>query len=150
MRKKLKAIIAFSSTLMLGLTACSSTPKNYELPSSDQFQGYTILDSVERDTVSATVKNNEKIAVALRDIVTTSYSFIEPRYSNSMVHYDGASNCCHPNTHLIGNSGLAVYKFSFIGKGQTTIHIIARQKGLSAVANHFETDHDYEINVNVE
>lgn len=126
-----------------------STPKSYILPKAEQYQGYKIIDGVDKDTVFAKIKTDEKIAVVLRDISTTSYSFIEPRYNNSMVQYDGKSQCCGPEGPIVGNTGLVVYKFSFIGKGKTTIKLIARQKGLSVTANSFETDHVYGVNVEV-
>lgn len=146
-----KTLVGFSLALgsVTFLSACSSS-KTYNLPTEDQYQGYKIIDGVDKDTVFAKIKTEDKIAVVLRDISTTSYSFIEPRYNNSMAHFDGKSQCCGPDSPLMGNTGLIVYKFSFIGKGKTTINIVARQKGLSATANSFETDHVYSVNAEVE
>lgn len=151
--KKIIALCLFSTSIFSSvLTGCSSTPKTYILPTQDQFQGYKIIDGVDKDTVFSKISlsDNEKIAVVVRDIATTSYSFIEPRFMNSMVKFEGKSKCCEPTSVLMGNTGLAVYKFSFIGKGNTTINVIARQKGLSPTANSFDTDRVFTINVQVE
>ncbi|MES2614482.1 MAG: hypothetical protein V4591_03605 [Bdellovibrionota bacterium] len=148
MKKKLIALCAASVGTML-LTSGCSTPKNYALPSQDQYQGYKIIDGVDKNVLFAKINTEDKIAVVLRDIGTTSYSFIEPRYNNSMVHFDGKSQCCGPDSPIMGNSGLVVYNFSFIGKGTTAINIISRQKGLSPTAASFETDHVYVINAEV-
>ncbi len=150
MKKKILTFCAVSVTLFSILTGCTSS-KNYVLPAQAEYQGYKIIDAVDKDTVftKVSLSDQEKIAVVMRDIATTSYSFIEPRYMNSMVHYDGKSQCCSGEASRIGNSGLVVYKFSFIGKGATTINIIARQKGLSVTTNNFETDHVYTVNVDI-
>ena len=148
MKRNFLALCAVSIGLLSVVSSCS-TPKNYVLPTQDQYQGYKIIDGVDKDTVFAKIETDDKIAVVLRDITTTSYSFIEPRYNNSMVHFDGKSQCCGPDSPLKGNTGLVVYKFSFIGKGTTAINIIARQKGLSVTAATFETDHVYNINAEV-
>lgn len=145
--------IAFCSLLFLGTgnwVSCSSIPKTYQLPYQDQFEGYKIIDGVDKQAVKVNVSQDEKVAVVLRDIATTSYSFLEPRYMNSMVNYDGKSACCNPNSPLMGNSGLVVYKFSFIGVGNTTVHIISRQKGLSPTADQFDTDHQVTIQIHIE
>lgn len=148
MKRNIIALCAASLGLFSVISACS-TPKTYILPSDNQYQGYKIIDAVDKDTVFEKVETGDKIAVVLRDIATTSYSFIEPRYNNSMVRYEGKSQCCRPENALMGNSGLVVYKFSFIGKGTTAIHMIARQKGLSVTSQNFETDHVYSVNVEV-
>jgi hypothetical protein len=149
MKSSLLKGLLLSSFALSTVTACKSAPKTYELPKDEDYPGYTIIDGVGKDTIDAEATGNDKIAVVLRDISTTSYSFIEPRYSNSIVSYDGVSHCCRTNLSLVGNSGLIVYKFSFIGKGNTVIHIIARQKGLSATPKAFETDRDISIHVKV-
>jgi hypothetical protein len=147
MKKMLLAFLS-SSLMCFGLISCS-TPKSYVLPEKDQYQGYKIIDSVDKDTISVKIDKEDKIAVVLRDISTTSYSYLEPRFNNSMVRFDGKSQCCQPQNGLVGNSGLIVYKFSFIGKGTTSINIIARQKGLSTTANGFDTDHIYQTTAEV-
>jgi hypothetical protein len=151
--KKIISILAVSS-LLPAFVSCKAapppppaTPSN--LPSADLYPGYKIIDSVDKDTAETTIKSGEKIAIVLRDNSTTAYSFIEPRYNNSMVHFDGKSNCCLANPKLIGSSGMAVYKFSFIGLGKTNIQIIARHKGLSSTAESFDTDLTYATNVEV-
>jgi hypothetical protein len=149
MKRKILALCTLSISICSLVFGCSSTPKTYVLPTKDQYQGYKIIDAVDKNTVFTKVNldDNEKLAVVMRDISTTAYSFIEPRYMNSMVHYDGKSQCCLSAGSLIGTSGLIVYKFSFIGKGNTAIKIIARQKGLSTTVDSFETDHLVTINV---
>lgn len=136
----------------LGLLSagCTSTPRTYVLPSKSDYQGYKIIDAVDKDTVSVEVDKDERIAVVVRDIITTSYSYLEPRYMNSMVKYEGRSQCCRPSTMMPGASGLVVYKFSFIGKGDTRIELISRQKGLSTTAAGFDTDHMVSVNVKVD
>lgn len=147
--KNLFAVSLSSVCILSAFLSCTSS-KNYTLPKQEQYQGYKILDGVDKDTLAVKLETNEKIAVVLRDITTTSYSFIEPRYNNSMVRYDGKSQCCGPNSPMMGNSGLIVYKFSFIGKGNTTINLVSRQKGLSVTAASFETDHLVTVNATVE
>ena len=151
MRKKYFTCIVlclFASSVTL-VSGCS-TPKTYQLPAQEEFQGYTIIDGVDKQSISVDVDKDEKIAIAVRDITTTSYSYLEPRYMNSMVNYEGKSQCCLPTSILMGNSGLTVYKFSFIGKGKTTIKLVARQKGLSTVANNFDNDHVINVLVDVD
>lgn len=139
-----------TSFLSLGfLNSCSSTPKTYELPAQNQFPGYKIIDGVDRDSLDIKIDRDKKIAVVVRDIGTTSYSYLEPRYNNSIVTYEGLSRCCRPTSMLMGNSGLAVYKFSFIGLGKTKIELVSRQKGLSTVASHFDTDNVVRIDLNI-
>jgi hypothetical protein len=147
----MKKIISFSllcSSASLFLGGCA-TSKTYELPSKNQFQGYKIIDAVEQDVVSIKVDRDEKIAIVVRDIGTTSYSYLEPRYMNSMITYEGLSSCCRPKDPLMGNSGLSVYKFSFIGLGETKIELIARHKGLLTTARHFDDDNTITVNVKV-
>lgn len=148
MKKNILTILAISFGVFSFVSGCS-TPKTYQLPAQDQYQDYKIIDSVDKDTIFAKVDPQEKIAVVFRDISTTSYSFLEPRFNNSMVRFEGKSRCCSPDGQNFGNTGLVVYKFSFIGKGNTTINMVARQKGLSPTANSFETDHLYTVNVQV-
>ena len=147
--KKILSIATLYFATPFILAGCASSSKTYVFPDKDDYQGYKIIDGVDKDTVFAKVETEDKIAVVLRDIATTSYSFIEPRYNNSMVHFDGKSQCCGPDSPLMGASGLIVYKFSFIGKGTTAINIIARQKGLSVTASSFETDHVVTVNAEV-
>ena len=148
MKKSLLFLCASSITFASFFSGCTSKKPSY-MPSKDEYPGYTLIDSVDKDTTAAEVEKDGKVAIVFRDISTTSYSFLEPHYSNSMVHYDGKSNCCAPQNGLVGNSGMIVYKFSFIGKGNTTINLVARQKGLSATANSFDTDHVYTTTVHV-
>ncbi len=129
---------------------CASSSKTYDLPDKDDYQGYKIIDGVDKDTVSVKVDKDEKIAVVIRDISTTAYSYLEPRYANAMVTYEGKGKCCEPTSILMGASGNLVYKFSFIGKGKTTIKIIARHKGQLITANSLDDDKEFSINVNVD
>ncbi len=151
---KIKSLLTASLCALgiFSMAGCSSS-KNYTLPPKSDYQGYRIIDGVDKDTIFAQVNldDNDKIAVAVRDIATTAYSYLEPRYMNSMVTYDGRSKCCESfsSQGLMGGAGLVVYKFSFIGRGTTQIHLVARHKGLSAIANEFDTDHVVTINVNV-
>lgn len=140
--------LCFTSAILF--SSCTSTSKTYVLPSEEDFQGYEIIDAVDKDTVSLEVDQDDKIAVVIRDIGTTSYSYLEPRYMNSMVKFEGKSNCCKPTSITMGASGNLVYKFSFIGKGKTVIKIIARHKGKLNTANSFDDDKEFTINVNVD
>lgn len=140
--------LCFSATLLF--SSCSTTSKTYVLPNEEDFQGYEIIDGVDKDTVSLEVDQDDKIAVVIRDIATTSYNYLEPRYMNSMVKFEGKSNCCKPTSVTMGASGNLVYKFSFIGKGKTVIKIIARHKGKLITANSFDDDKEFTINVNVD
>ncbi len=134
-----------------GFTGCSSVPKTYSLPVDSEFLGFRIVDAVDKDTVflKTALDDHEHIAVFMRDISTTAYSYIEPRYMNSMVKFEGSQRCCRMKENVPGNTGLVVYKFSFIGRGETTIHMIARHKGLSPTANSFDSDHESMIEIQV-
>ena len=121
--KKILSIATLSFYASFVFTSCSSTPKTYTLPSKEEFQGYKIIDGVDKDSISVNADQDEKIAVVIRDIATTAYNYLEPRYMNSMVNYNGKGSCCLPTSIMMGNSGNVVYKFSFIGKGKTTIKI---------------------------
>lgn len=149
LKRTLLQFLFVAVPLSIFSNSCSSTPKTYVLPSNSDYQGYQIIDAVEKDTVAVELDKGERIAVVVRDITTTSYSYLEPRYMNSMVKYEGRSQCCRTNSLLIGNTGLAVYKFSFIGKGDTRIELISRQKGLSTTVTGFDTDHLISVNVKV-
>ena len=131
-------------------TGCSSSGKNYTLPEGDEYQGYKIIDGVDKNSLREEVSTGDKLAVVVRDIATTAYSYLPPRFNNSMVDFEGLVRCCTSTSPVMGNSGLSVYRFKFIGKGNTTIRLVARQKGLSPTANHFDTDNIVELNVKVE
>ncbi|APJ02597.1 protease inhibitor I42 family protein [Silvanigrella aquatica] len=148
--KKLTALATLCLSAPFLLAGCTSSSRTYELPKQADYQGYEIIDGVDKDTVSIEADKGDKIAVVIRDISTTAYSYIEPRYSNSMVTYEGSSKCCTPSSLLMGASGNAVYKFSFLGKGKTTIKIIARHKGESTTANSLDSDKVFTINVEVD
>ncbi|KAB8030747.1 hypothetical protein [Fluviispira multicolorata] len=137
------------------IVGCASSPKNPNLPSESESEnykinGYLVVDGIDKDTVSLKLDKEDKIAVVVRDISTTSYSYLEPRYHNTFVNYEGKASCCMPKNGLIGASGSSVYKFSFIGKGKTTIKLIKRQKGLLTTAVSFDTDEVFNINVEVD
>ena len=155
MNFKKSAGIFFSFCFILSsttLNSCSSSRESthgYQLPNKEDFEGYQIIDGVDKYTITQDVSKTEKFAVVVRDISTTSYSYLEPRYMNSMTTYEGKTNCCRPEGALLGNSGLLVYKFSFIGKGETTVKLIARQKGLSVTAKEFESDKPFIMNFKV-
>jgi len=142
----LSALSFFSVGFLQG---CASTPKTYEMPSKNDYQGYKLIDAVDKDTVALSIDTEDKIAIVVRDIGTTSYSYLEPRYSNSMATYEGSSQCCAPTERLMGNSGLLVYKFSFTGKGNMTINLVARHKGLSTTAKSFDGDKTTSVNLKV-
>jgi len=152
MKLKNAFVYCISVLGLVTMGGCASN-KTYNLPADREFQGYTIIDAVDKDTVFVKVnsKENEKIAVAVRDIATTAYSYLEPKYMNSMATYEGKTKCCasYSNQGLVGGAGLVVYKFSFIGKGETTISLVARHKGLSVTPSEFETDHVTTLQVNV-
>lgn len=148
--KKILSIATLCFATPFVLAGCASSSKNYVLPDKNDYQGYKIIDGVDKDTVSVNVDQDEKIAVVIRDISTTSYNYLEPRYMNAMVTYEGKGNCCAPTSILMGASGNLVYKFSFIGKGKTTIKIIARHKGQLITANSFDNDKVFSINVNID
>ena len=149
MIKKLLPLCSLAIGISFVTSSCSSSKSN-NLPSQEQYEGYKIIDSVDRDTVNVKIDKEEKIAVVFRDISTTAYSFLEPRYNNSMVRFDAKSNCCNSDPQMMGNSGKIVYKFSFIGKGDTTINLVARHKGLSPTTKSFDDDRVYTINVHVD
>jgi hypothetical protein len=86
--KKILSIAALCFATPFILSGCSSTSKTYDLPDKDDYQGYKIIDGVDKDTVSVKIDKNEKIAVVIRDISTTAYSYLEPRYTNAMVTYE--------------------------------------------------------------
>jgi hypothetical protein len=151
--KNMKRILSIATICLATpfiLAGCSSSSKTYVLPNEDDYQGYDIIDGVDKDTVSVEVDKDDKIAVVIRDISTTSYNYLEPRYMNSMVKFDGKGSCCKPTSITMGASGNLVYKFSFIGKGKTVIKIIARHKGKLITANIFDDDKEFSINVNID
>lgn len=149
MRFKKRVALGFLCFLSGASFVGCVTPKNHDVPPAEQFSGYQIIDAVDRNTVSVRVYKNDKIAILVRDIATTSYSYLEPRYMNSMATFEGLSSCCKPNQTLLGNTGLAVYQFSLIGVGDTKIQLVARHKGLSQTANHLDDDQVTTINVKV-
>ena len=148
--KKILSIASICFTAPFILAGCASSSKNYVLPNKDDYQGYKIIDGVDKDTVSVNVDKGDKIAVVIRDISTTAYNYLDPRYTNAMVTYEGKGKCCEPTSILMGASGNLVYKFSFVGKGKTTIKIIARHKGELVTASSLENDKEFSINVNVD
>jgi hypothetical protein len=148
--KKILSIATLCFAAPFILAGCTSSSKNYVLPDKNDYQGYKIIDGVDKDTVTVDADKGDKIAVVIRDISTTAYSHLEPRYNNAMVTYEGKSKCCEPTSILMGASGNTVYKFSFIGKGKTTIKIIARHKGELITANSLDDDKEFSINVNVD
>ncbi|WGL58532.1 hypothetical protein QEJ31_08260 [Pigmentibacter sp. JX0631] len=148
--KKLFTLTGLCFSTALLFSSCSSTSKTYVLPNEEDYQGYEIIDAVDKDTVSLKVDQDDKIAVVIRDISTTSYNYLDPRYMNSMVKFEGKSNCCKPTSITMGASGNLVYKFSFIGKGKTVIKIIARHKGKLITANSFDDDKEFSINLEVD
>jgi hypothetical protein len=148
--KKLFSIATLCFSAPFFLAGCSSSPKTYNLPNKEDYQGYKIIDGVDKDTVAVKVGKGDKIAVVIRDISTTAYNHLEPRYNNAMVTFEGKGKCCEPTSILMGASGNLVYKFSFVGKGKTTIKIIARHKGELITANSLDDDKEFSINVNVD
>lgn len=149
--KKILTIASLFALSSFVFDGCSSSSRTYLLPEKEDYQGFKIIDGVDKNTLFVKVDREEKIAVVIRDIATTSYSYLEPRYMNSMVSYEGRGNCCMPTSQgmLVGSSGNLVYKFAFLGKGNTTIKIIARHKGESVTANKLEDDIEFTINVEV-
>ncbi|RDB37263.1 hypothetical protein [Spirobacillus cienkowskii] len=148
---KLLGIFYAIGSFMVGCSTSSrSIEENNNLPSQNEIQGYKIISGLNKDSVSIEVDKDDKIAVVLKDITTTSYNYLEPRFSGSMVKFDGKNKCCMPKGVALGNSGNVVYKFSFIGEGKTTITIVARQKSESPTAKSLENDKTFTINVDID
>ncbi|BBH51777.1 hypothetical protein [Fluviispira sanaruensis] len=154
----MKKYITMASILLsapFALSGCISSSNNPNMPPNDEIKrykinGYLVVDGVDKDTVAVSIDKDEKIALVVRDISTTAYSYLEPSFNNAFVNYEGKTSCCTPKNGLIGASGSVVYKFAFIGKGKTAIKIVARQKGLLTTANSFETDKEFILNVEVD
>jgi hypothetical protein len=148
---KLLGIFYAIGSFMVG---CSTSNRlieeNNNLPTKNELQGYKILNGIDKDSISIDVDKEDKIAVVLRDITTTSYNYLEPRFSGSMVKFDGKNKCCMPKGVALGNSGNVVYKFSFLGEGKTTITIIARPKSESPTAKSLDNDKTFTLNLDIE
>lgn len=143
------SLVPLCGLAFVGFVSCVSSSRPEISYVQDQFGDYTIVDAVDKDVVSVKLSSGSKIAVIVRDVSTTSYSFLEPRYSNSIVNYEGLSFCCR-HEHLVGQSGFAIYRFAFVGKGITSIRFIARQKGMNATAGHLDSDQETVVTAQVD
>jgi len=119
----------------------ATTPKD-NFPSQKDFPDYELIDARYTENLILNVKKNKKIAIVVKDLSTTAFSNLEkPFYDKNFVSFSGSKRCCLPTEPLMGASGLRVYRFHFLEKsGKTIIKIIARHKGLSPTAEHFDSD----------
>ena len=80
---KLLGIFYAIGSFMVGCSTSSrSIEENNNLPSQNEIQGYKIISGLNKDSVSIEVDKDDKIAVVLKDITTTSYNYLEPRTLN--------------------------------------------------------------------
>lgn len=149
LKKTIMHVSVFFSLLCVFGGCVTQEKTTHRLPQRNEFPGYRMVDAVDKDEVSLGVSRDDRVVVFVRDIATTSYSYLEPRYNNSMVQYEGQSNCCLPSDRRMGNTGLSAYKFSFIGLGETKIQLVSRHKGASITANHLDDDHVVTIRLKV-
>lgn len=134
------------------IESCTSASKPKDnFPSAAQYSGYELVDARHTTTFALNVKQHSKVAVVVRDLAVTAFTNLDnPVYDRKMVEFEGLDHCCAPDSRVMGGSGLVVYRFHFIQKGETKIQLIARHKGLSTTADHYDSDIVTTINVNVQ
>lgn len=129
--------------LVLMMQSCTSAKTHADnFPSQMDYPGYDLIDARHTDNLALNVKRTTKIAVVVRDLSVTAFTNLEfPRYDKKIVVFEGSDRCCVPNNGMVGATGLMVYRFHFIKTVEDTkIQLIARHKGLSMTADHFDSD----------
>ncbi len=135
------SLTAFYVCASLLFSGCSSSIIKNEMSSKQEdLKDHIVVDARDQKIITLDVRQKDKIALILRDIATTSYFYLEPRYSSTALAYEGITHCCFPKKLMMGNSGNIIYKFNVLQEGQTSIEIIARHKGLSSTLAHEDTD----------
>lgn len=136
------------SLMVQSCTSAKTTKDNF--PAQIDYPNYELIDARHTTDMSLTAKQNSKLAIVVRNLAVTAYTNLEtPVYDKKMVAFEGVDRCCVPNG-MMGSSGLMVYRFRILRKGDTTIQLIARHKGFSERTPRFDNDIVTSIKLKIE